>query len=147
MPRYAILVKASPTTEGKGTPSPATLTAIGKFNEEMNAAHVLLAGEGLRPTSAGYRVHFTAGADDIAVEAGPFDLAEQSTISGWWVIRVKDAEEALGWAKRIPFRGTQNAEVEVRLVGEVDDYNMTEEQREREEALRAKVRAAVEGKE
>ena len=141
MPRYAILVIASPTTEGKGTPSPGTLAAIGKFNEEMNAAGVLLAGEGLRPTAHGYRVRFTAGADDVAVSAGSFDLAEQSTVSGWWVIRVKDAEEALGWAKRIPFKG--NAEVEVRLVSEVDDFNMTEEEKEREE----KLRAAVEGKE
>ncbi len=138
MPRYAILVKASPITEGKGTPSPDTITAIGAFNEEMNAAGVLLAGEGLRPTTHGYRVRFAAG--EVSAVAGPFDLAEQSTVSGWWVIKVKDGEEALGWAKRIPFK---NAEVEVRLVSEVEDFEMTAEQREREEKLREEVAGKV----
>jgi hypothetical protein len=139
MPRFAILVKASPTTEGKGKPSPDTPAAIGKFNAEMHAAGVLLGGEGLRPTSDGYRVRFSATDDDVSVVSGPFDLEQQSTISGWWLVKVKDADEALSWAKRIPFRGNQNAEVEIRRVSEVDDFPMTEEQKQREKALRAEV--------
>ncbi|KAH6679940.1 hypothetical protein F5X68DRAFT_212389 [Plectosphaerella plurivora] len=139
MPRYAILIKATVTTEGKGTPAADTLTAIGKFNEEMVAAGILLGGEGLRPISEGYRVRFSAGDDAPSVINGPFDLKDQSTISGWWVIKVKDGEEALSWAKRIPFRGSQNAEVEVRRVSEMEDFDMTEEQKERETTLRAEV--------
>lgn len=136
MPRYAILIKASLTAEGKGSPAPDTLTAIGKFNEEMVDAGILLGGEGLRPNSEGYRVRFSAGDDAPAVVNGPFDLKEQSTIS---VIKVKDGEEALNWAKRIPFRGTQNAEVEVRRVSEMEDFAMTDDQKDREAALRAEV--------
>lgn len=139
MPRYAILIKASLMTEGKGKPSSDTLAAVGKFNEEMHAAGVLLGGEGLRPTSGGYRVRFSATDDEVTVLSGPFDLKEQSTISGWWVAKVKDGEEALGWAKRIPFRGNQNAEVEIRRLSEMKDFDMTEEQKQREGALRAEI--------
>lgn len=140
MPRYAILIKATLTTEGKGTPSPSTLAAIGKFNEEMHAAGILLGGEGLRPTSVeGYRVRFSATSDDPQVLNGPFDIKEQSTVSGWWVIRAEDGEEALGWAKRIPFRGTQNAEVEVRRVSEAEDFEMSDEMKDREETMRAEI--------
>jgi hypothetical protein len=134
-----LLIKASPTTEGKGKASTDTLTAIGKFNEEMVAAGILLGGEGLRPTSEGLRVRFSALEEEVSVLNGPFDIKEQSTISGWWVIKVMDGEEALNWAKRIPFRGTQNAEVEIRRLIEMDDFDMTDEQKQREEALRAKV--------
>ncbi|KFA67194.1 hypothetical protein S40285_09673 [Stachybotrys chlorohalonatus IBT 40285] len=139
MTRYVILVKASLTTEGKGKASPDILTAVGKFNDEMNAAGVLAGGEGLRPTSEGYRVRFSATHDEVEVLNGPFDLKEQSTISGWWLVKVKDGEEALSWAKKIPFRGTQNAEVEIRRLSEVDDFDMSDEQKQREESLRKEI--------
>ncbi|KAK3897685.1 hypothetical protein C8A05DRAFT_47780 [Staphylotrichum tortipilum] len=127
MPRYAILINASLTTEGKGKASPDTLAAVGEFNEEMHAVSALLSGEGLRPTSDGYRVRFSATEDEVAILNGPFDLKDQSTISGGWAIKVKDGEEALSWAKRIS-----------RLRG-MEEFNVTEEQKQREEALRAEV--------
>jgi hypothetical protein len=80
MPRYAILIKATLTTEGKGTAAPDTLEAIGKFNEEMVAAGILLGGEGLRPTSEGYRVRFSAG-DDAPSSSTARSISRNSRLS------------------------------------------------------------------
>ncbi|KAH7324822.1 hypothetical protein B0I35DRAFT_170446 [Stachybotrys elegans] len=144
MPRYAILIKATPTTEGKGTAAPETLSAVAKFNEEMHSAGILLGGEGLRPTSEeGYRLRFSDTTDKPELLLGPFDLQQQSTISGWWLIQVKNAEEALDWATRIPFRGKQNAEVELRRVSELADFSMTEGQKKREIELRKEIEKGI----
>lgn len=139
MPRYAILIKASLTSEGKGKPSANILAAVGKFNEEMHTAGVLLGGEGLRPSSEGHRVKFSASQAEVEVIPGPIDLKQQSTISGWWIIKAESGEEALEWAKKIPFRGTQNAEVEVRRISETEDFDMSDDLKQREEILRAKM--------
>ncbi|KAI9163669.1 hypothetical protein HJFPF1_05291 [Paramyrothecium foliicola] len=139
MPRYAILIKATSTSEGKGKPSADTLAAVAKFNEEMHVAGVLLGGEGLRPTSEGYRVKFSAAQEEVEIIPGPLDLQQQSTISGWWIIKAESGEDALRWAKKIPFRGTQNAEVEIRRISTPEDFEMTDDLKKREEVLRAEI--------
>jgi hypothetical protein len=139
MSRYIILVGATPAAEGKAGPPPAEmLAAVAKLNEEMNAAGILLGGEGLQPTSKdGYRVNFSTSGPPKA-KKGPFDLAEQATVSGWWIVRTKDVEEALEWAKKIPFK---EGYVEIRRISEASDFGeeFTPEMREREEKLREEV--------
>jgi len=140
MPRYIMLLGATPASDGVGggdIPTTEILAACGKFNEEMNAAGILLGGEGLRATSHdGYRVKFSTSAPEVI--KGPFDLAEQATISGWWLVRTKNVEEALEWAKKIPFTEGQ---VEIRRLAEAEDFGdeFTPELREREEKLREEV--------
>ena len=114
--RFMMLVKANKDSEAGVLPSKQLLSDMGKFNEEMIEAGVMLAGEGLHPTSRGVRVKFS-GAKRSVVE-GPFG-ATSELLAGYWVIEVKSRDEAIEWARRIPF---EDGEVEIRQIFEASDF-------------------------
>jgi hypothetical protein len=131
--RVMVLVKGGAEYEAGQMPSTDELAEMGKFNEELVKAGVMLAGEGLHPSSKGVRVDFSG--DRPTVTDGPFAEAKE-LVGGYWVWQVKSMDEAVEWLKRAPFR---EGEVELRQVFEADDFGdeFTPELREREEALRA----------
>jgi hypothetical protein len=131
--RFMILVKASKESEAGVMPSEQLLTEMGKFNEELVKAGVMLAGEGLHPSSKGARVRFSGG--KRIVTDGPFAETKE-LIAGFWIWQVKSKEEAIQWVKRAPFEET---EIEIRQVFEAEDCcaEFTPELREQEERLRA----------
>lgn len=136
--RFMILVKADKNTEAGVMPSEKLLAEMGKYNEELLKAGVLLAGEGLQPSSKGARVRFS-GAQRTVVE-GPFPETEQ-LIAGYWLWQVESREEAIEWVKRCPNPTGEDGEIEIRQVFEADDFGaeFTPELREQEERLRAQV--------
>jgi hypothetical protein len=131
--RFMIIVKASADSEAGVMPTEEELREMGEFNEELARAGVMLAGEGLHPTSRGARVRFD-GAKRQVID-GPFTETKE-LIAGFWLIQVKSFEEAVEWVKRVPFR---EGEVEIRKVFEADDFGpeFTPELRAQEERLRA----------
>jgi hypothetical protein len=131
--RFMILVKASEESESGVMPSEQILTEMGKFNEELAKAGVLLAAEGLHPSSKGARVRFSGG--QRTVIDGPFAETKE-LIAGFWIWQVKSTEEAIEWLKRAPFEET---EVEIRRIFEAEDFGaeFTPELREQEERVRA----------
>jgi len=133
--RFMVLVKANEDSEAGVLPDEKILTQMGKYNEELVKAGVMLAGEGLHPTSKGARVRFSGGKRTVI--DGPFTEAKE-LIAGYWLWQVKSKEEAIEWLKRAPFDGT---EVEIRQVFEAEDFGvaLTPELREQEERLRAQV--------
>ena len=133
--RFMVIVKASPESEAGGLPDEKELTEMGKFNEELVKAGVMLAGEGLQASSKGARIRFE-GKRRTVVD-GPFAESKE-LVAGFWLWQTKSKEEAIEWAKRIPF---QEGEVEIRQVFEVEDFgdNLTPELREQEERLRAQL--------
>jgi hypothetical protein len=137
-----ILVKADKSSEAGKMPSQQLLTDMGKFNEELVNAGIMLAGEGLHPSSRGARVRFSG--NKRTVIDGPFAETKE-LIAGFWLWQVKSKEEAIEWVKRIPnpMPGTET-EVELRQVFEADDFGaaLTPELRAREEQLRARSAAA-----
>jgi len=136
--RFMILIKASKDSEAGVLPSEQLLTEMGQFNEELVKAGVMLAGEGLQPSSKGARVKF-AGAKRTVVD-GPFAETKE-LIAGYWLWQVKSMDEAIEWVKRIPNPTGAEGEVEIRQVFEADDFGdeFTPELRRREERLRAQV--------
>jgi hypothetical protein len=138
--RFMILIKASKESEAGVLPSEPLLTEMGQFNEELVKAGVMLAGEGLQPSSKGARVKF-AGAKRTVVD-GPFAETKE-LIAGFWLWQVKSMDEALEWVKRIPNPTGEEGEVEIRQVFEADDFgaNLTPEARKREERLRSQAAA------
>src|SRR5712664_1058736 len=132
--RFMVIVKASKDTEAGVMPSTEMLTAMGKFNEEMVKAGVMLAGEGLHPTSKGARIKYSG--KQHTVSHGPFAVTSDF-VAGFWLIQVKSLEEALEWMKRAPFDG--GAEIEIRQVFDAEDFGeaLTPELREQEARLRA----------
>jgi hypothetical protein len=132
--RFMVIVKASKDSEAGVMPSTELLTAMGKFNEEMVKAGVMLAGEGLHPSSKGARVRYSG--QDRTVGRGPFSLTG-GLVAGFWLIQVKSLDEAIGWMKRAPFDG--GAEIEIRQVFSPEDFGeaLTPELREQEVRLRA----------
>src|ERR1700674_2267921 len=138
--RFMILIKASKESEAGVLPSEALLTEMGQFNEELVKAGVMLAGEGLQPSSKGARVKF-AGAKRTVVD-GPFAETKE-LIAGFWLWEVKSMDEALAWVKRIPNPTGVEGEVEIRQVFEADDFgaNLTPEARQREERVRSQAAA------
>jgi hypothetical protein len=136
--RFMVLVKASPETEAGVMPSTAELEAMGKYNEELVKAGVMLAGEGLHPTSKGVRVKFEGGKKSVT--DGPFAETKE-LLAGFWLWQVKSREEAIEWLKRAPFDG--GTEIELRQVFEAADFGeeFTPELREREDQLRAEIEA------
>ncbi|HEX7060031.1 MAG TPA: YciI family protein [Solirubrobacterales bacterium] len=132
--RFMVLVKASEESEAGVMPSEEDLAAMGKFNEEMVKAGVMLAGEGLHPTSKGVRIRFSG--DDRTVIDGPFAETKE-LLAGYWLIQTRDREEAIEWMKRAPFDG--GTEIEVRQVFEEEDFGeeFTPELREQEQRIRA----------
>jgi hypothetical protein len=137
--KFMILIKADKDSEAGILPDEKLLTEMGKFNEELAKAGVLVAGEGLQPSSKGARVKFVG--DKRIVTDGPFPETKE-LIAGYWIWKVKSKEEAIEWTKRIPNpMPSQESEVEIRQVFEAEDFgeNMTSEQREKEERLRAEI--------
>jgi hypothetical protein len=129
-----VLVKASPESEAGEMPSEEILAEMGKFNEELVKAGVMLAGEGLHPTSKGARIRFSG--DERTVIDGPFAETKE-LLAGYWLIQARDRDEAIEWMKRAPFDG--GTEIEVRPVFEEDDFGeeFTPELREQEQRTRA----------
>jgi len=136
--RFMVIVKASKEPEAGVLPSTEILAAMGKFNEELVKAGVMLAGEGLHPSSKGARVRFQGGKKTVI--DGPFAETKE-LIAGFWLWQVKSKEEAIEWLKRAPFDG--GTEVEIRQVFEADDFGpaLTPELREQEQRLRAQAAA------
>ena len=136
MPRFMLIVKASKDSEAGIMPSTELLDAMGKYNEEMAKAGVMLAGEGLQPSSKGARVRFSG--DKRSVIDGPFTETKE-LIAGFWLIQAKSKEEAIEWVKRAPNpMPGEESEIEIRQVFENEDFGeeFTPEQREREDRLR-----------
>src|SRR5438105_15940430 len=133
--RFMVIVKANKESEAGVMPSTEILAAMGKYNEELVKAGVMLAGEGLHPSSKGARVRFS-GAKRTVID-GPFSETKE-LIAGFWLIQVKSKEEAIEWVKRIPNPTGEEGEVEIRQVFEPDDFgdNFTPKLREQEARLR-----------
>lgn len=136
--RVLVLVKANEQTERGVMPSEEILTKMGKFNEELVKAGVMLAADGLHPSSKGKRVKFSG--DKPTVIDGPFTETKE-LLAGFWIWRVKSVDEAVEWLKRAPFGG--GAEVEIRPVFEAEDFGaeFTPELRTRDERLRREIAA------
>ena len=136
--RFMIVVKADKNSEAGIMPSKELLAEMGKYNEELARAGVLLAGEGLHPTSKGARVKFS-GAQRTVID-GPFAETKE-LIAGFWLWQVKSKDEAIEWVKRAPFG--DGAEIEIRQVFEAEDFGaaLTPELRAQEERLRAQTAA------
>jgi hypothetical protein len=135
--RFMILVKADKNSEAGVLPDEKLLTDMGKYNEELVKAGIMLAGEGLHPSSKGARVKFSG--NKRTVTDGPFAETKE-LIAGFWLWQVKSKEEAIEWVKRCPnpFPGTES-EIEIRQVFEAEDFGgeFTPELREQEERVRA----------
>jgi len=135
--RFMVIVKADKSSEVGVLPDEKLLAEMGKYNDELAKAGVLLAGEGLHPSSKGARVRFTGS--KRTVTDGPFSETKE-LIAGFWLIQVKSKEEAIEWVKRAPnpFPGTES-EIEIRQVFEAEDFGaeFTPELREQEERQRA----------
>jgi hypothetical protein len=134
--RFMVLVKANKDTEAGVMPSQQLLAEMGKFNEELMKAGVMLAGEGLQPSSKGARVKFS-GSKRTVID-GPFAETKE-LIAGFWIWQVKSKEDAIEWVKRCPNPTGEEAEVEIRQIFEAEDFGpeFTPELREQEERLRA----------
>ena len=135
--RFMVLVKANKDSEAGVMPSEKMLTEMGKFNEELVKAGVMLAGEGLHASSKGARVKFSGG--KTTVIDGPFAETKE-LVAGFWLWQCKSRDEAIEWLKRAPFEDT---EVEIRQVFEAEDFGdeFTPELREQEDKLRAQIAA------
>src|SRR5207237_10349327 len=136
--RFMILVKAGKNSEAGVLPDEKLLSEMGKYNEELVKAGVLLAGEGLHPTSRGARVKF-CGAKRTVID-GPFG-DPKDLIAGFWLIQVQSKEDASEWIKRCPNPTGDESEIEIRQVFEADDFGeqLTPELREAEERMRAEI--------
>jgi hypothetical protein len=139
--RFMVMVKANKDTEAGVMPDEKLLAAMGKFNEELVKAGVMLAGEGLQPSSKGARVRFS-GTKRTVID-GPFTESKE-LIAGFWLWQVKSREEAIEWVKRCPNPTAGESEIEIRQVFEADDFGpaLTPELREQEAKLRAKIEGA-----
>jgi hypothetical protein len=138
--RFMLIVKASEASERGEMPSEQLLTEMGAYNEELAKAGVLLAGEGLHPSSKGARVKFSG--DKRTVVDGPFTEVKE-LVAGYWLIDVKSKEEAIEWVKRVPNPMGEESVIEIRQVFEVEDFGdaATPELREQEQRLRAQEEA------
>ena len=136
--RFMILVKADKNSEAGVLPDEKLLTEMGKFNEELVKAGVMLAGEGLHPSSKGKRVQFS-GTKRTVVD-GPFAETKE-LVAGFWLWQVRSMEEAVEWVKRCPNPHVGDSEIEIRQVFDAADFGeeLTPELREREAQLRAKI--------
>jgi hypothetical protein len=130
--RFIVIVKANQDSEAGKLPPAELFEAMGKFNEEMVNAGVMLAGEGLQPTSKGARIRFGGG--EPTVSQGPFPVTAD-TVAGFWLIQVKSKDEAIAWMKRAPFGG---GEIELRQIQEMEDFGaaLPEKVKQQEERLR-----------
>jgi hypothetical protein len=133
--RFMVIVKASKDSEAGIMPSQKLLAEMGKFNEELVKAGIMLAGDGLQPSSKGKRVRFSG--DKRTVIDGPFAETKE-LIAGYWLWQVRSVEEAIEWVKRCPNPHEGESEIEIRQVFEAEDFGaeLTPELRKREEKLR-----------
>ena len=140
--KVMVMVKASADSEAGVMPGPRLLAEMGKFNEELVKAGVLLAAEGLHPSSKGARVRF-AGTSRTVID-GPFSETKE-LLAGYWLWQVKSLDEAIEWTKRIPNPTGEHGVVEIRPVFEADDFGeeFTPELREREAQLRAQAETSA----
>ena len=138
--RFMVIVKASKDSEAGKMPSQQLLTEMGKFNEELAKAGLLLAAEGLQPSLKGARVRFSGGKRTVI--DGPF-AETQELIAGFWLWQVKSKDEAIEWVKRCPNPHNDDGEIEIRQVFDAEDFGaeFTPELREQEERLRAEIAA------
>jgi hypothetical protein len=136
--RFMVIVKATKDSEAGVMPSEKLLTEMGKYNEELTKAGVMLAGEGLQPSSKGKRVKFSG--KNRTVTDGPFAETKE-LIAGYWLWQCKSMEEAVEWVKRCPNPFEGESEIEIRQVFEAEDFGaeFTPELREQEERLRAQL--------
>ena len=135
--RVMVMVKASPESEAGKMPSVDLLTAMGNFNEELVKAGIMLAGDGLHPSSRGKRVHFS-GSRRTVID-GPFAETKE-LVAGFWLWQVKSMEEALEWVKRCPNPMEGESEIEIRQVYEMEEFTeATPEMLAQEERMRAEV--------
>ena len=143
--RFMVIVKATKESEAGVMPSEQLLADMGKFNEELAKAGVLLAGEGLQPSSKGARVKFS-GKKRTVVD-GPFAETKE-LVAGFWLLQVRSKEEAIEWIKRAPNPHEGESEIEIRQVFEAEDFGeeFTPELREQEERIHAKVAGQAAGK-
>ena len=138
--RFMVMVKATPESEAGVMPSQELLAAMGKYNEELVKAGVMLAGEGLHQSSKGARIRFSG--DKRTVIDGPFAETKE-LIAGFWILQVKSKEEAIEWVKRCPNPMPGESEIEIRQIFEASDFGpeFTPELQAQEERLRAEVSA------
>jgi len=138
--RFMVMVKATKESEAGALPDTKLLAEMGKFNEELIKAGVMLAGEGLQPSSKGARVRFS-GAKRTVID-GPFAETKE-LVAGFWLWQVNSKEEAIEWVKRCPNPMPVESEIEIRQVFEAEDFGaeFTPELREQEERIRATVSA------
>ena len=136
--RCMVIVKASKDSEAGVMPSEQMLAAMGKFNEELVKAGVMLAGEGLHPTSKGARVKFSG--DTRTVVRGPF-AGPKDLVAGFWMFKVKSLDDAIEWVKRCPNPMPGESEIEIRPVFEAEDFGaeLTPELRQAEARMRAEM--------
>jgi len=136
--RVMVFVKASPESEAGVMPSEELLNAMGDYNEELVKAGIMLAGDGLKPSSAGARVHFS-GKSRTVID-GPFAETKE-LVAGYWLWQVRSMDEAIEWVKRCPNPMMSDSDIEIRPVFEPEDFGaeFTPERREQEERLRASI--------
>jgi hypothetical protein len=134
--RFMVMVKATEESESGAMPSTEMLEAMGRYNEELVKAGVMVAGEGLHPSARGVRVRFD-GTQRRVID-GPFAETKE-LVAGFWIFQVKSLEEAVEWVKRCPNPMPGPSEIEIRQIFEADDFGeaLTPELREQEERLRA----------
>jgi hypothetical protein len=141
--RYMVIVKNDPQTEGMDMPREQMtemFATMGRYNQELADAGVLIGAEGLLPSSEGFKVRFD-GAETSVID-GPFTEAKE-LVAGWWLLKVDSPDEVLDWVKKAPFAGAPGIELEVRRIGEDDDLGeaFTPELREQEARIRAQAEA------
>jgi hypothetical protein len=136
--KVMVIVKATQDSETGIMPSTQLLTEMGQYNEELAKAGILLAGEGLHPSSKGVRVHFS-GTERTVIQ-GPFTPA-QELVAGYWLWQVNSLEEAIAWVKRCPNPMPGDSEIEIRPIFEAEDFGeaLTPELREQEDRIHAQV--------
>jgi|SRR5450755_3189348 hypothetical protein len=137
--KFMVMVKATKDSESGAPPSTRILTEMGKFNEELVKAGIILAAEGLQPSSKGKRIKFSNGKQSVI--DGPFTESKE-LIAGFWLWQVRSLEEAMEWAKRCPAPFEGECEIEIRPVFGAEDFGpeLTPELRAQEERLRAQVK-------
>jgi len=136
--KVMVIVKASKDSEAGVMPSQELLTEMGRFNEELVKAGVMLAGEGLHPSSKGARVHFSG--KNRTVVNGPFAETKE-LIAGYWIWQVKSLEEAIGWVKRCPNPMMQDSDIEIRPIFAAEDFGaaFTPELQQQEQRMRTEI--------
>ncbi|HTF85320.1 MAG TPA: YciI family protein [Cellvibrio sp.] len=136
--KVMVIVKATPSSEAGIMPSTELLEAMGKYNEELVNAGIMLSGDGLQPSSKAVRVHFSG--NNRTVTDGPF-LETKELIAGFWMWQVKSMEEAIEWVKRCPNPMLEDSDIDIRPVYELEDFgdNVTPEIAEHEQKLREKL--------